>query len=322
LRVGFTLVELLVVIAIIGILIALLLPAVQAARESARRTQCTNNLKQVGLAFHGFHDQNKFLPPMRMRKFYASWAVLILPYLEQTATYDLWDISNEYFNQPEAARRATVPPYLCPTRRAAPQYSRQQGEKPPGIPTAHGDARNSPRSTSPHFPGAVSDYVVTVVPTCPTCGSTSYNSTALGVVVDGVSTASGGLITSWKGVTAFHDVLDGTSNTFLAGEKHLRPEFMGWIQDDGGNTVMGDGSVFNSDLSQVLGRRCGIGNLIALRLNTSGGNLMGSWHPEVCQFVFTDGSVKGLSKGTSGELLWKLTHRKDGLPIPAGFSSL
>src|SRR5688500_12419399 len=91
-RKGFTLVELLVVIAIIGILIALLLPAVQAAREAARRYQCTNNLKQIGLAMHNYHDINGKFPPSRIaRGDYITWAVLILPYMEQQAMYELWN---------------------------------------------------------------------------------------------------------------------------------------------------------------------------------------------------------------------------------------
>ena len=80
---GFTLVELLVVIAIIGILVALLLPAVQAAREAARRIQCTNHLKQIGLAIHNFHDAHKKLPPSRMPCNHGTWASEIWPYLEQ-----------------------------------------------------------------------------------------------------------------------------------------------------------------------------------------------------------------------------------------------
>ena len=96
-RSGFTLVELLVVIAIIGILIALLLPAVQAAREAARRSQCTNNLKQLGLAIHNYHDTHKFFPACviaaRLNALTTfpgdmSWMPLLLPYLEQRALHD------------------------------------------------------------------------------------------------------------------------------------------------------------------------------------------------------------------------------------------
>ncbi len=86
---GFTLVELLVVIAIIGVLIALLLPAVQAAREAARRTQCSNNFKQIALAVHNFHDNYMALPPLAIGPGRASLFVHLLPYCEQQALYDM-----------------------------------------------------------------------------------------------------------------------------------------------------------------------------------------------------------------------------------------
>jgi len=95
-RKAFTLVELLVVIAIIGILIALLLPAVQAAREAARRSQCTNNLKQFGLALHNYHDVYKTFPRFCYRQAAGShWEgysvhTMLLPYIEQGALYDQW----------------------------------------------------------------------------------------------------------------------------------------------------------------------------------------------------------------------------------------
>jgi len=103
-RRGFTLVELLVVIAIIGILIALLLPAVQAAREAARRAQCTNNVKQIGLALHNYHDTHKTFPPTGILygdplvsthalPYHYSWLVVILPFLEQQPLYDTIDLT-------------------------------------------------------------------------------------------------------------------------------------------------------------------------------------------------------------------------------------
>src|SRR5207237_1779482 len=87
LRRAFTLVELLVVIAIIGTLVALLLPAVQTARESSRRAQCSNNLKQIGIAIQMFADVNKTLPSSRLGPQHATWFVQILPQIEQTALY-------------------------------------------------------------------------------------------------------------------------------------------------------------------------------------------------------------------------------------------
>ena len=90
-RRGFTLIELLVVIAIIAVLIALLLPAVQAAREAARRIQCTNNLKQIGLAMHNYQSANNSLPPGIKGSIWGTWLVFVLPYVEQSSMYNSWN---------------------------------------------------------------------------------------------------------------------------------------------------------------------------------------------------------------------------------------
>src|SRR5580765_7183261 len=102
---AFTLVELLVVIAIIGVLVALLLPAVQQARAAARRMSCTNNLKQLGLACQNFHDVNNAFPPQRLsRGDYATWAVVVLPYMEQGALFSQWDVTRNVASQTTGAR--------------------------------------------------------------------------------------------------------------------------------------------------------------------------------------------------------------------------
>ncbi|MEW4563550.1 DUF1559 domain-containing protein [Bremerella sp. JC770] len=121
---GFTLVELLVVIAIIGVLIALLLPAVQQAREAARRMQCSNQLKQIGLAMHNYHDTYQVFPPgavnlngtTNANQNLTNWAIAILPYLEQTALYDQYDqnVHNSHANNNDVLK-TVLPAMLCPS---------------------------------------------------------------------------------------------------------------------------------------------------------------------------------------------------------------
>lgn len=127
---GFTLIELLVVIAIIATLVAILLPAVQQAREAARRSTCKNNLKQIGIAFHNYHDTHNTLPPQHIRCWGGGcvtgttqngWAgsgpfVQILPFMEQAALYDAFDTNNDYTNgNNNTLRNNKIPAYLCPT---------------------------------------------------------------------------------------------------------------------------------------------------------------------------------------------------------------
>jgi prepilin-type N-terminal cleavage/methylation domain-containing protein len=152
-RRGFTLIELLVVIAVISVLIGLLLPAVQKAREAASRISCANNLKQIGLALHLYHNDHDRLPPNRLDGPRATWAVLILPYLEQDNLYRRWDLARSYYEQPGVSRTTPVPGYFCPSRRTA---------SGPGQLSIDGDVLVTPNGTRLPFPGATADYAVVI----------------------------------------------------------------------------------------------------------------------------------------------------------------
>jgi prepilin-type N-terminal cleavage/methylation domain-containing protein len=207
-RRAFTLIELLVVIAIIAILMALLLPAVQKVREAANKMTCANNLKQMGIACHAYHNDYSTLPPSRLANNYATWCVMIQPYIEQQGLYKDWDLSRRYVDQPVAAVRTTsLKLFYCPSRRNPPLQSE------PGGPDGN-------------FPGALGDYAG--------CGGDrmgyngeldGFNATtgggANGVMVIAESQVASNRLTFWAGQMRIAYIFDGTSNTFLIGERHV-----------------------------------------------------------------------------------------------------
>jgi type II secretory pathway pseudopilin PulG len=146
------LIELLVVIAIIAILIGLLLPAVQRVREAAARIQCGNNLHQIGLAMHMYHNDHDRLPPNRTAIGYATWAVILLPYVERDNLYRQWNLSRTYYDQNDVARMTSVKVYFCPSLRSG-------GGQAVSV---SGDTPSWHFGRRPHLPGAVGDYGVVV----------------------------------------------------------------------------------------------------------------------------------------------------------------
>jgi len=204
-RSGFTLVELLVVIAIIGVLVALLLPAVQMAREAARRSSCGNNLKQVGLALHNYHDVFKKFPARQTGSNRSgtqmSWRISILPQMEQRPLYDAiwsaeppvpWDNGYRRNNdpaQPFVWRNSDIDAYICPSDTGVPVNSAGVGEI----------GRSS-------YCGNLGTIVFR------TEGTTTYHNQ------DANEVFMNGLFVRHRQV-GMSDVLDGTSNTFLVGER-------------------------------------------------------------------------------------------------------
>ena len=321
---AFTLVELRVVIAIIGILIGLLLPAVQAAREAARRMQCANNLKQIGLAAHSFHEARGFLPPARVidairrrEQMGATWAVFILPYIEQQAAADLWDMKKSYYNQTAEARQIAPAVYYCPSRRRPPALSIQ------------GDSLNPSAAPGQNIPGALGDYAGV----CGDYGGIIFPSQELKPCCYGFEgalgqpNASNGVIVSVHGDydrgsegnaggLSFAHIRDGSSNTLMFGERHVNRDGFGYRVRDG--QVYGDGSIYNGDHNSFYAPAGPGFGLARGAEHPPGAPRFGSYHPGVCQFVFADGSVRALGVSISETVLQLLAVRDSGQPIPAG----
>jgi prepilin-type N-terminal cleavage/methylation domain-containing protein len=308
-RRGFTLVELLVVIAIIGILVALLLPAVQAAREAARRSQCTNNLKQLSLAVHNYHDTFKSLPPTWIRTNELSWIVLILPFMEQTPLYDQIDKSAGSYtmmgkNNPHGLTR--IETLHCPSS----AMQRMQTQSPPHnvnppdlVPSGNGQP---PYTT--HYYGINGPRGVNPTTTLP------YRT--LGTNFEGVPVSSEGMF-QWVQKILLADVVDGTTNTFMLGEMSWNSPIYGtryrsWLR--GGDSG-------NSNAYAVCARN------IVTKINTAKlapaiapyqDMPMGSMHPGGCNFALGDASVRFLAESIDMNIYRALASRDGGEPV-SGF---
>ncbi len=304
---GFTLIELLVVIAIIGVLIALLLPAVQAAREAARRVQCTNNLLQLSIAVQNYEAANQLLPPGVVNPtgpisntptgYHFGWAARVLPYIEESAVYNhlnfgvgVYDVSNI------TARAIVIGPMLCPSDGGANRASIESiqeargGEGGPGNASPYGEAGSGGLAQSSY---AACHHDVEAPIDTTNHGAFYLNSTI-----------------------GFDDITDGTSKTIFLGEKR-RTGDLGWASGTSA-TLRNTGRGPNAFVAPAAGGPAGAGGGAA---GSPEGPLyvggFSSLHSGGSNFAFGDGSVHFLRDSINPDVFRRLGHRADGEMISA-----
>jgi prepilin-type N-terminal cleavage/methylation domain-containing protein/prepilin-type processing-associated H-X9-DG protein len=310
---GFTLVELLVVIAIIGVLVALLLPAVQAAREAARRSQCTNHVRQLALSLHQFHDVNLSFPRQVSPNGQTgvSWLCLVLPYLEQKSLAEQVQPNLPSYSGGQNANRVLgrfkVPVFYCPS------YSEQRSSSTIDDITGFGLAYTT------HYVGNMGPISTTAT------ASTTYTGTgyAFNPSTQGLLACEGILPLSPTVVTAnptnpqavrIAMVTDGTSNTLMVFEvawKGLEAapgSLRSWVR----------GIAWNNDSTAAKN----VQNAMNTVKYNGGGNYnsisMGSNHPGGCNVGMADGSVRFLSRNVDLiNVLLPLASRGSGEPVTA-----
>jgi len=328
-RRGFTLIELLVVIAIIAILIGLLLPAVQKVREAAARTSCSNNLKQLGLAIHSFHDQNNRMPPGGAQDqipfgtngnnggaWGSSWKVYILPHIEQGPLYQQWQFTGgsgwQNQNNTDRVHKLTIKTYRCP---ASP------------MPDFHlAGCTNVGNGSQQMFTSYVG-----------VAGSTldipqSINSACCSGSNNGITGGSGILCMNCS--TKMAAISDGTSNTILVGEQS---DFMrdnnnqpisagygpitsqgphGWIMGAGQANEGGAYSdrAFNTTTVRWMINQRGLGNTPTNGTGENAGNNVPftSIHTGGANMLMGDGSVRFMSTTTTLLILQGLASKDRG----------
>jgi prepilin-type N-terminal cleavage/methylation domain-containing protein/prepilin-type processing-associated H-X9-DG protein len=319
-RCGFTLVELLVVVAIIGILVSLLFPAVQAARESARRMECTNHLKQLALACLSHEAAHRFLPTGGWRWDWAGdpergfgrqqpggWIYSILPYLEQQNLFSQG--AGKPFNEKKAEMSRTCETPLtvlhCPSRRSPAAYPNT--ETPINILPINVAARTDYAGNG-GMAAAVTDhdaYDLWWNPGNPLGNGDASFADAPGFVwpnppqYDGVFYATS--------MTKLSHLRDGTSNTYLVGEKYLNCDDYANYRDDGNNTPCYTGYDWDTIRWSARGPK--------QDASVSDWNSFGSAHPGAVNMALCDGSVRPFAYNIDLEVHNRLCNRHDGKAV-------